>query len=294
MSLKQPTIIAIGEVLWDLFPDGPQFGGAPANFACQAARLSGLSDGPQASVVMASAVGNDERGQKARRVLADNNVDVECVETIDGRPTGSVGVELDDQGRPRFTIHDQVAWDHLNWTDTLAARLSTADAVYFGTLGQRSEQSRSVIRQALRAAERAIRLLDVNLRSPFYDAALIRESIEQATVLKLSDEELAEVGRACGVVATSPSQMLAQLRERFELDLVVMTRGADGAIAVTAEQTVEQSAVRVAVVDTVGAGDAFAAAVLSGKLQQTDCADILRQACQFAAEVCTHAGAVPR
>lgn len=293
--MKHPTVIALGEVLWDLFPDGAQFGGAPANFACHAARLSDPTAGHlQADVVMASAVGNDERGRQALRVLAANNVDVECVETLDGRPTGSVGVELDDQGRPQFTIHDHVAWDQLTWNNALAARLSVADAVYFGTLGQRAEPSRSVIRRALSVAEHAIRLLDVNLRSPFYDAALIRESIEQATVLKLSDEELPEVGRACDVASASPCRMLRQLRERFELDLVVMTRGADGAIAVTAEQTLEQPGIPVAVVDTVGAGDAFAAAVLCGELRQGNRASVLRQACEIAAEVCTHAGAVPQ
>ncbi|MCR9197339.1 MAG: carbohydrate kinase [Planctomycetaceae bacterium] len=292
--MQHPTIIALGEVLWDLFPDAPQFGGAPANFACHAARHSGQGAEHQpASVVMASAVGNDERGRRALRVLADNNVDVTCVETIDGRPTGTVGVDLDDQGRPRFTIHDHVAWDHLTWDDALATRLSVADAVYFGTLAQRGEPSRSVIRRALSVAEHAIRLLDVNLRSPFYDAALIRESVQLCTVLKLSDEELPEVGRACGVPLASPSQMLAQLRQQYDLDLVVMTRGADGAIAVSADHVVEQPGSPVNVVDTVGAGDAFTAALLCGELQQSPRADTLRRACAVAAQVCTHAGAVP-
>ena len=281
-----PKIVALGEVLWDVFPDGERFGGAPANFACHAA-LGG------ARVALAGAVGDDPRGKEAFRILRRYGIDTAAVQTAD-RPTGAVGVTLDAAGRPTFAIHEDSAWDRLAWSDALEAHLAAADAVCFGTLGQRESPSRGTIRRALDAATGAVRLLDVNLRPPFCDAAVVRESVRRAGIVKLSDEELPAVCAACGLDAADPPHvLLGRLRESAALDLVVMTRGADGAMLATPQGLVEHPGIATAVRDTVGAGDAFAAAFLLGLLRGDSHATCLHDACVVAAQACSHAGAVP-
>ena len=288
--MNKPKIISLGEVLWDLFPAGPRFGGAPANFACHAAHLGG-------EVSMVSAVGNDERGREAVEILDSFGIDTSLIQTHPNAPTGTVGIELDAKGKPTFTIHEGSAWDGITWTPELEARIAEVDAVYFGTLGQRGETSRATIRQGLKLAKARglLRVLDVNLRKPFYDAALIRESIALASVLKLSDDELPEVAAACDIpLEGAPEVALHRLIARFELDLVVMTRGAKGAMLISPDSTLDQPGIPTTVVDTVGAGDSFTGAFTLGLLQRVAPEAILRKACETAAYVCSQSGAVPK
>ena len=283
------AILSCGEVLWDLFPDGARFGGAPANFACHASLL-----GARASLV--SAVGDDARGREALAILQDFGLDPSLIRVIADAPTGAVGVTVDAAGKPSFEIRGGAAWDQISWTPELATRLDTVDAVYFGTLGQRSAMSRSTIQQALRvAAARGIpRVLDVNLRRPFFDAALIRESIGWSTILKLSDDELAEVAAACGLPREdNPIISLRTLLTRHQLDLVAMTRGAAGALLVSANEIVDQPGIPTVVCDTVGAGDAFTATLVVGWLRRDPLPSLARRACEVAASVCAQPGAVP-
>ncbi len=287
--MNAPSIISFGEVLWDLFPDGPRLGGAPANFAGHAALLGG-------AVGFATGVGDDARGTEATRILARYGVDTALVQTIPGAATGAVDVRFDAERKPHYRIHDDSAWDHLAWSPALAARVATADAVYFGTLGQRSATARATIRRAMETARsRSIpRALDINLRAPFYDAATLRDSMSLASVVKLSDEELPEVAAACGVnPAGDPQSVLRELLSRHRLDLIVMTRGAAGALLVTPAEVIDQPGISVTVVDTVGAGDSFTAAFTLGLLRGEPLAAIVGRACEVAATVCTHAGALP-
>ena len=283
------AILSCGEVLWDLFPDGARFGGAPANFACHAAILGG-------GVTMLSAVGKDARGDEALAILRRFGIDTSSVQRIADAPTGSVGVSVDPAGKPSFEIHAGSAWDRIAWTNALEARIPEVDAIYFGTLGQRGDVSRATIRRALGLAKARgiLRVLDVNLRRPFCDAALIRESIAQASVLKLSDDELLEVAAACEIaLEAKPEATLRNLLTRFGLDLVVMTRGAKGALLVAPNDAVDQPGIPTKVVDTVGAGDSFTAAFVLGLLRGEARDGILRKACQTASAVCSQSGAVP-
>ncbi len=245
---------------------------------------------------MLSAVGEDARGDEALAILNGFGIDTSLVQRIADAPTGSVGVSVDAAGKPTFEIHAGSAWDRIAWTDVLDARVAEVDAVCFGTLGQRGATSRATIRRALTLAKARgiLRVLDVNLRRPFHDAALIRESIALADVLKLSDDELPEVARASDIAldpepATTPRALLT----RFGLDLVVMTRGAHGALLVSAADTVDQPGIPTKIVDTVGAGDAFTAALVLGLLRGEPWGVMLRKACETAAAVCAQSGAVP-
>ena len=245
---------------------------------------------------MLSAIGEDRHGREAMHILRLNGVDVSLLQTISDAPTGTVGIDLDAQGKPTFTIHEGSAWDHLAWTERLESCIQQLDAIYFGTLGQRGKESRATIQRSLHLAKQrnVLRVLDVNLRKPFFDDTLIRESIAQANVLKLSDDELTTVAAACSIVATAePEATLRSLLNRFDLDFVVMTRGAAGALLVTPDQAVDQPGIPTQVIDTVGAGDAFTATFLLGILRGEPHAMNLHAACSIAAATCSHSGAVP-
>ncbi len=289
MNTNAPRILSCGEILWDLFPDGPRFGGAPANFAVQAAMLG-------ARVSVLGAVGRDDRGSEAVRILDTFGIDTSLIQSLPDAPTGAVLVSVDAAGKPAFTIQPDAAWDRLTWSPALEHSLGNFDAVYFGTLGQRGTLSRATIRRALEAAKNRgiLRVLDINLRAPFYDAILLRESLELASVLKISDEELPSVAAACAIPSAAGTHaILAQLCQRFSLLCVAMTRGADGALLLADAQITEQPGIPVTVVDTVGAGDAFTAALVTGILQKMTPLAIVRRACETASEACAHAGAIP-
>jgi fructokinase len=288
--MKALRIISLGEVLWDLFPDAARFGGAPANFAGHAALLG-------ADVAIISAVGDDDYGQNAISILRGFGVDINLMQVIPNSRTGTVSVVLHDSGKASYTIHEGSAWDRIEWDHNVQRRLTDADAVYFGTLGQRSELSRNTIRRYLRAAQEAgvPRIVDINLRPPFYDKAMICDSIRLANILKLSDEELVAVCHALEIpVDEPPGTLLRRLIDKQNLDLVVMTRGADGALLVTPGEFVEQPGIPTLVRDTVGAGDSFTAAFLLGVLRGESHQSNLMNACSVAAAVCAHSGAIQR
>ncbi len=282
-------IVAMGDGLWDLFPDGPRFGGATANYACHCSILG-------ANVHMVSGVGQDERGDALLKVYRKHGVNTDLIQVLNDYPTGIVHVELTKNGLPTFTIVENAAWDHWEWNEEIERIVTKADALYFGTLGQRGSSACAGIRKALAIAQdqQIPRILDINLRAPFYNDSLIRDSISLCSVLKLSDEELNRACQACEIdVSISDKNVVRELRTKFELDVVVMTRGADGAILSVPEGFVEHSGVPASVVDTVGAGDSFTASMTLGLLEGKGYPQIIGDACKIAAEVCSHAGAVP-
>jgi fructokinase len=279
-------IVGLGEVLWDVFPDEARFGGAPANFASHAAML-----GAEAYIV--SQVGDDDLGRRAITALAEHGAHTDLVAVSREQPTGIVEVKVDSAGQPRYTIAGNVAWDFIGWIHALESLAARADAVCFGTLAQRSETSRATIRRFAAATQRdCLRLFDVNLRQNFYSDDIVRESLEMANAVKLNDEELKTVSTIFGLGGDERKQ-LTQLLERYNLELVALTKGAGGAVLFNGKSFAECAAEQVAVKDTVGAGDAFAAAVALGWLRRAPLDVICQHACRVAAFVCSQAGAVP-
>jgi fructokinase len=282
----RPVLAAIGEVLWDVYPDAARFGGAPANFACHAAALG-------ADAVLISAVGQDELGDRALETLSQHEVDSKCVVRDGNHPTGHVNVTLDRAGRANYQFAENSAWDHLSWSEPVASIARQADAVCFGTLAQRSSDSRDTIRRFVeRTPAGTLRMFDVNLRQSFYDADVIDASLRLATAVKLNEEELPVVARLCGVMGVNARGMLRGLVERYELWIAALTCGPDGALLMTADQESRCPALPTTVVDTVGAGDAFTATLVMDCLHGVPLGEINQHANAVASFICSQAGAV--
>lgn len=282
-----PTVVGLGETLWDVFPDGAVWGGAPGNVACDAAGLGAKSS-------MVSSVGHDQLGDRGIAVLESLGVDCRHMQRDPQHPTGTVAVTLGSAGDANYVFAADTAWDHLVWEPLLEPLAAAADAVCFGTLGQRSEESRRTIRRFLAAATKAVRVFDVNLRQHFYSPELIRESLALATVLKLNDEEWPVVAAACGIAVDDPVAAVRQLVDRYGLRLAALTRGGDGSVLLADGAVSTRPATASVIVDTVGAGDAFTAAVITGLLRGRSLEAIHDHASRLAAFVCGQRGATPR
>jgi fructokinase len=279
-------IVSIGEVLWDLFPEGAKLGGAPANFACHCRSL-----GARASLV--SAVGRDALGDEALLRLSERGVDLSCVRRVDDRTTGTVDVGGPPGGKPEFQIREGVAWDELEAGTEAKALVRAAQAVCFGTLAQRTETGRRVVGELVAAAsDGALRVCDINLRKPFVSADVIRESLGMANVLKLNEDELPDLAAQFGLEGTAEDQVRA-LAERFGLRVVALTLGELGSCLLREGQWSREPGRVVKVVDTVGAGDAFTAVLVMGLLKGWTTPQLLERATDVAAYVCTQAGATP-
>lgn len=288
MTSTSPTVVALGELLWDVFPDGARFGGAPGNFAHHAASLG-------ADVWMVSGVGDDELGASALEHLRASGLHVDHVIVSDSLPTGAVQVQLDQAGHASYHFNDCDAWDKIPWSDELGELARRAEAVCFGTLGQRNEVSRQTIQSFLASTSSSTwRVLDLNLRPPYYDAEVIDQSLQLANVLKLNDDELGFLARLYELDAEGERDRAAELVERFQLELVALTRGDRGGMLVRQGEVSEVESRPVDIRDTVGAGDSFTAAVVIGLIHGIDLDTINQTACRVAEFVCTQGGATPR
>jgi fructokinase len=278
--------VGLGEILWDILPAGRQLGGAPANFAYHAMALGG-----QSRVV--SAVGEDALGREILAKIKGAGLDPRFIAVDPEHPTGTVTVKLDPAGVPDFTIHESVAWDYIPFSAELEELASRTDAVCFGTLAQRSQVSRSTIRRFLECTPPdCLRIYDVNLRQAFFDRDILHESLVRCDVLKLNDLELPVLAGALSITGTG-DERIRQLLGNYELELIALTLGAKGSrlVGPDTDSFMEAPAVRIA--DTVGAGDAFTAALAVGMLRLLPLRRIHENATRLAAFVCTLPGAMP-
>ncbi len=287
LSDKQYNVIGLGEILWDLLPGGKELGGAPANFAYHAQAL-----GARSCVV--SCVGADALGDEILRLLDNAVLDRTYLAVDKNHPTGTVSVTLDSNGVPSYIIHKDVAWDFIPWSNELEEVAANGDAVCFGSLCQRSAISRETVQKFLSCMpENSLRVFDINLRQSYYSLDVIRESLTRSNVMKLNDEELPILGKMLEL-SVNIDEALAELAERYSLKLIALTRGSHGSILYTPNQTSEHPGYLAKIVDTVGAGDSFTAAIVMGMLNGTDLDKINDTANRLAAFVCSQKGAMPK
>jgi fructokinase len=291
------TVVGLGEILWDILPDATHLGGAPANFAYITSLMGDRG-------VVASRVGADAGGQEARRRVEALGLPVTFLQTDadEDHPTGTAQARVDRKGQASFVIAQPAAWDFMEWTAQWQDLARDADAVCFGSLAQRSPQSRETIRNFLRATSRdALRIFDVNLRGNFYSRELLAESMSLADIVKLNDEELPRIMDLGGLVDSNvhssgqdgEKSSAEKLLSLYDLELVCITRGSRGSLLVSKSGSSEHAGFRVQVADTIGAGDAFTAGLTHEYLRGASLNGMNEVANRVGAWVASQPGATP-
>jgi fructokinase len=282
------TIVGLGELLWDVFPNRKELGGAPANFAYMVSLLG--DEG-----VVASRVGRDRLGNAAARRLAKLGLSQEWLQLDTKSPTGTVKVQVFEDGQPKFQIAENVAWDNFEWTSQWQALAARTAAVCFGSLAQRSERSRKTIRLFLgNLRPNAVKVFDVNLRQSFFSADILRDSAKIADIMKVNQDELPQVAQLLGYKANAKEAAGPWLLQTRGLKLVCVTEGPSGSSLVAADGVHRHPGFPTQVADTVGAGDAFTAALLHHYLRGATLDEMNEAANRMGSWVASQVGATPK
>lgn len=280
---KQPLVVGIGEVLWDVFPTGKKAGGAPINFVYHATQMG-------AKGYAVSAVGDDDLGKEILKELKDNNINY-IIETVP-YPTGTVLVTLND-GIPSYEIVQNTAWDNIPLSQAAIDITKQADAICYGTLALRSENTRKTVNTLLSyAPKNAIRFFDINLRQNYYSKELIDSLLKQANVFKINDDEIKVIKEMYKLNGTD-DDVCRYFIDAFNLRFLIFTAGEKYSIVYSPGEKSRIETPKVTVVDTVGAGDAFSGAFIYKILTGSTLRQAHEEAVKTAAFVCTKAGAWP-
>ena len=278
-------IVGLGEALWDCLPEGRKIGGAPANFAFHASQF-----GYEAWVV--SAIGNYALADETIAALERNGLNLE-MPRVDF-PTGMVDVALDEEGVATYDIKAGSAWDNIPFTPQIQALAERCRAVCFGSLSQRSEVSRQTVYRFLDAVpEDCLRVFDINLRQNFYTKNVICESLRRCDILKINDEELVEIARMFGYPGLDLENKCWLIIGKYNLKMLILTCGANGSYVFSEGKMSYVETPKVAVADTVGAGDSFTGSFIASILKGLSIPEAHHRAVEVSAYVCTQNGAMP-
>lgn len=281
-------IVGMGEALWDVLPDGKKIGGAPANFAYHVSQF-----GLESRVV--SAVGDDKLGNEILQNFDEKKLHY-LIEKVP-YPTGTVQVELDEAGVPRYEIKENVAWDNIPFTPALEDLAKHTRAVCFGSLAQRSIVSRDTINSFLKAmpdGEGQYKIFDINLRQNFYTKEILCNAMQQCNILKINDEELVTISRMFGYPGIDLQDKCWILLAKYNLKMLILTCGVNGSYVFVPGEISFVETPNVEVADTVGAGDSFTAAFIASLLKGKSIPNAHRTAVRVSAYVCTQNGAMPK
>lgn len=287
MRTKRNYVVGIGEALWDVLPEGKKLGGAPANFAYHVSQF-----GLQSRVV--SAIGDDKLGNEILDNFQGKGLHT-LIEKVE-YPTGTVQVQLDNEGVPCYDIKENVAWDNIPFTDKLKQLAQKTCAVCYGSLAQRNVVSRETINAFLDAMPEGkgqYKIFDINLRQGFYTKEIICNSMQRCNILKINDEELVTVSRMFGYPGIDLQDKCWILLAKYKLEMLILTCGVNGSYVFTPGSVSFVETPKVEVADTVGAGDSFTAAFVSAILKGKPVNEAHQLAVNVSAYVCTQNGAMP-
>lgn len=280
------TIVGLGEILWDIFPERKVMGGAPANFAYHVSQF-----GYNGYAV--SAVGDDLLGKEILNCLAEKDLNY-LIEIAD-YPTGTVNVKLNNKGIPEYKICENVAWDNIPFTDKTENLAKNTGTVSFGSLAQRNSVSRETIKKfLLNMPENSLKIFDINIRQHFYSKELIHDSLNLSNMLKINDEEIILVSQLYGYKEVNEQDICQRLLDDYNLGILILTKGTEGSFVFTPKETSYQPTPKVHVADTVGAGDSFTAAFVASYMRGERITDSHKLAVEVSAYVCTQHGAMPK
>ena len=284
--MQKKIIIGFGEVLWDILGNEKLLGGAPANFGYHCQQL-----GAEARIV--SAIGSDDLGDEIITHFKNKELTTDNLQRSPDHPTGTVTVELDEQGIPSYVIHEQVAWDYIEWNDALQSLSEAADAICFGSLSQRSPVTKTTLQKMLGSvSQQCLKVFDINLRPPYYNTPILLQSLELANVVKMNQDEAIIVGQIFNW-GGDVHVIVKQLFKKFNFQLIAITYGEEGSKLFTPEQESFMKVNPVKIADTIGAGDSFTAALVTGWLNKFPLTEIHELAGKLSAYVCTQRGAMP-
>lgn len=278
-------VVGLGEVLWDMLPEGRKIGGAPVNFAYHAGQFG-------IDTMAVSAIGNDKLGEDT--IAEMNGKHLNHIFPSVPYPTGSVQVSLDEKGVPAYDIKENVAWDNIPFTNEIESVARSCRAVCFGSLAQRNTVSRNTIRKFIESTPSGcIRIFDINLRQNFYTSNVIRDSLEHCNILKINDEEIMLVSRKFNYDSSNIENVCRTIMEDFSLEMVILTCGTKGSYIFTKGGVSFMPTPKVNVADTVGAGDSFTGSFCAAILRGLPVAEAHKKAVEVSAYVCTQNGAMP-
>jgi fructokinase len=282
-------IISVGEVLWDVLPEAEYLGGAPFNFALHAHNLGH-------EVCFVSAVGNDPHGQRVLQRMNEAGLSTQFIRRVADHSTGTVSVTLHAADGPEYQIHRPAAYDFpvLEPADFHALLNPSPDGIYFGTLQQMSSPAHELTLRLLDAAPTARVFYDVNLRSNSYTNELVRSLAGHAHILKLNDEELPFIQEIGSFESSSLEQFCRNCAHAFDLEAVCVTCGPSGCALLLHQEFVESPGFHIQVADTIGAGDAFSAALVHGLSTGWPATQIAEFANRVGALVASRAGGTPQ
>lgn len=278
-------VVGLGEVLWDMLPEGRKIGGAPVNFAYHAGQFG-------IDTMAVSAIGNDKLGEDT--IAEMNGKHLNHIFPSVPYPTGSVQVSLDEKGVPAYDIKENVAWDNIPFTNEIESVARSCRAVCFGSLAQRNAVSRNTIRKFIESTPSGcIRIFDINLRQNFYTSNVIHDSLELCNILKINDEEIMLVSRMFNYDSSNIENVCRTIMEDFSLKMVILTCGTKGSYIFTKDDVSFMPTPKVNVADTVGAGDSFTGSFCAAILRGLPVAEAHKKAVEVSAYVCTQNGAMP-
>ena len=280
-------VVGLGEVLWDVLPEGKKLGGAPANFAYHAGQFLGMDN-----TIAVSALGSDKLADETIEALNEHQLNYMLPRVP--YPTGTVQVQLDELGVPTYDIKENVAWDNIPFDNDIAKIACNCRAVCFGSLAQRNVVSRETIKKFLEATPAdCMKIFDINLRQQFYTKEVICQSLKHCNVLKINDEELVLIGRMFDYPGLDMENKCWLILGKYDLDMLVLTCGTNGSYVFTPGQMSFQETPDVKVADTVGAGDSFTGSFVGSILNGKSVPEAHHTAVQVSAYVCTQNGAMP-
>ena len=279
------TIVGLGEILWDVFPERKVLGGAPANFAYHISQF-----GFQGHAV--SAIGKDLLGKEILASLEKKNLNY-LIEQTDF-PTGEVKVKLDNRGVPQYEICEGVAWDNIPFSPAIENLAKQTHVVCFGSLAQRHEVSRNTIHIFLDTMPKdSLKIFDINLRLNYYTKEIVESSLEKADILKINDEEVVKIAQLFDWNAPE-KEVCKHLLEKYHLDILILTKGTEGSWVLTPKEESFLPTPKITIADTVGAGDSFTAAFIASHLHGRCLVASHQLAVEVSAYVCQQHGAMPR
>lgn len=283
MENNQKNIVCFGEMLWDMLPTGKMPGGAPMNVAIHLKNF-----GNNVSII--SRVGSDDLGTELIDFVKENGLNTQFIQHGQTHLTGVVKVNMDDKHNVSYKIVKPVAWDYILLENDALKAVEKSDCFVFGSLSARSEQTFETLKSFLAIAR--FKVLDINLRPPYYDKETIEFLLKNTDLLKLNHLELDEIS-AWFFTSGTMKENLIHLSELFQIKTICVTLGEDGAMLWHNHEFFKSSGFKVEVVDTIGSGDSFLASFISNFLKEVDAQNALVEACAMGALVATHHGATP-